>query len=321
MNKYHRWFDAAIESGSQDLPPGRLLDEYTLALASLSLSTKSTECPRRLRDILLPAYAILHSGANANANADCASSNKRLAPAQTQTPLTYPSHKYDTLRQTLVQAELILLRALGFAIYVRTPYEFLPRLVGKVVNTKVYGSGGGGWGGGGGGGVGGDGGEGNGNSSGSGGSNCGVEDWESYTPAEAEECGVVGTMQTGLGRRSRVWVERAVREYALVNWYTMRTVAVACVWLAMREAGWSLPDTFKQERGQGQGQTGGKEPGGDRDGDGNTEGRIDKRVVSEWMGQLSSGKVDPDDFWEVIAVLESKWAGAQAGEPYRRTVE
>ena len=59
-------------------------------------------------------------------------------------------------------------------------------------------------------------------------------------------------------------------------------------------------------------------PGGDRDGNGNTEGRIDKRVVSEWVGQLTSGKVDPNDFWEVTAVLESKGAGAQIGGPYCR---
>ena len=304
MNRYHRWFNAAVESGSPDLPPGKvlLLDEYTLALASLSLSTKSTECPRRLRDILLPAYAILHP--NANANANCTSSKSRdLAQAQAEAPLTYPSHKYDTLRQTLVQAELILLRALGFATYVQTPYEFLPRLVGKVVNTRIYG-GGGGWGGG----------E-NGNINSSSSSSCGMEDWESYTPAEAEECGVVGLMQTGLGRRSKAWVERAVREYVLVNWYTMRTVAVACVWLAMKESGWSLQDALTQEQGKGQGQGQGqgksrsKEAGGHRDGDGNTEGRTEKGTVSEWVEQLSSGKVDPDDFWEAIAVLESNGRG------------
>lgn len=303
MNRYHRWFNAAVESGSPDLPPGKvlLLDEYTLALASLSLSTKSTECPRRLRDILLPAYTILHPNANANANANCNSKSRDLTQAQAEAPLTYPSHKYDTLRQTLVQAELILLRALGFAMYVQTPYEFLPRLVGKVVNTRIYG-GGGGW-------EGGD----NGNISNNSSSHCGMEDWESYTPAEAEECGVVGLMQTGLGRRSRAWVERAVREYVLVNWYTMRTVAVACVWLAMKEVGWSLQDALMQEQGkvqgQGHGQSGGKEAGGHRDSDGNTEGWTDKRAVGEWVEQLSSGKVDPGDFWEAIAVLESNGRG------------
>ena len=126
-----------------------------------------------------------------------------------------------------------------------------------------------------------------------------MEDWESYTPAEAEECGVVGLMQTGLGRRSRVWVERAAREYILVNWYTMRTVAVACVWLAMREVGWSLQGAFTLEQG-------------DRDDDGKTEGQIDQRAVSEWVEQLSSGKVNPQDFWEVIAVLESSGRGKKS---------
>lgn len=189
------------------------------------------------------------------------------------------------------------------------------------MNTRVYGGGGWASSGGGGGGENGNNNNNNNNNSsssiGSGSSsNCGMEDWESYTPAEAEECGVVGLMQTGLGRRSKSWVERAVREYSVVNWYTMRTVAVACVWLAMREVGWSLPDALAQEH---QGSSSKEAAGGDRrdddgddDGDddddddgGNTDWRSgEKRAVGEWVEQLSSGKVDPRDFWEVVAVLE-----------------
>ncbi|RPB28106.1 hypothetical protein L211DRAFT_819153, partial [Terfezia boudieri ATCC MYA-4762] len=203
MNRYLRWHQATTTTSSTTEPtsPGTnnptnsppLLDPHTLALASLSLSSKSTECPRRLRDILLPAYHILH-------------------PPPYNPPLTYPSHKYDALRHTIVQAELILLRALAFGIH-QSPvaYEYLPRLVSKILNTKIYGGdlysptvG-------------------------------GMEDWDAYTPGEAEECGVVEVMQTGLAKRAKFWVGRASREYLLVNFYTMRTVAVASVWLGMKD--------------------------------------------------------------------------------------
>ncbi|KAF8446981.1 hypothetical protein BDZ91DRAFT_644177, partial [Kalaharituber pfeilii] len=148
----------------------------TLSLACLSLSTKSTEAPRRLRDILLPAYRLLHP--------------------PPQPPLMYPSHRYDALRHTLVQAELILLRALGFAIYLPLAYEFLPRFLSKVLSTHVYSGG-----------------------------------------QEGAECGVMELEKTGLGMRAREWVGRAARDYEVANFYTMRTVAVAAIWVGMREVG------------------------------------------------------------------------------------
>lgn len=268
IGRYNRWFitatspDSNSDAPDPELPPGaELLDDYTLALACLSLATKSTESPRRLRDLLLPAYHILH-------------------PPPLHPPLTYPSHKYDALRQTIVQAELILLRALGFGIYAPMAYEYLPRLVAKVLNTKIYG------------GVVGD-------SEGV----RGMEDWDTYTPGEAEECGVVELMQTGLAKRAKVWVGRAAREYVLVNWYTMRTVAVACVWLAMDETGWGL-EKDKDRSG-----------GGGKDGDG--DGGKEKEVVCDWVEQISNGRVDADDFWEVLKVLEG---GRRGGERKRLVV-
>ena len=140
-------------------------------------------------------------------------------------------------------------------------YEYLPRLVSKIFNTKTYG--------------------GDLYSSAVG----GMEDWDTYTPGEAEECGVVEVMQTGLARRAKLWVGRASREYLLVNFYTMRTVAVASVWLGMKDVGWGIP---------GDGGDGGA--GGGR-GELNVE-------IREWVEQIASGRVDPEDFWEVLEVLE-----------------
>ncbi|KAG0643978.1 hypothetical protein HOY80DRAFT_879288 [Tuber brumale] len=103
LHRYNRW--ASEESCSP-------LDDHTLCLASLSLSTKATESPRRLRELLVPAYAHLHPSSP---------------------PLTFPSPLYDSLRSTIVAAELLLLRVLRFDLRVPLPYDFLPRFLEKVL--------------------------------------------------------------------------------------------------------------------------------------------------------------------------------------------
>ncbi|BFZ64529.1 hypothetical protein YB2330_005675 [Saitoella coloradoensis] len=89
-----------------------------LAIASLSLAAKSTEHPRRLREFLLPAHTL----------------------AQPSTlPLTFPSTLYDTLRQSLVNSEHILLRTLGFELRSDTkiPYFYLPELVSRCLGVGI----------------------------------------------------------------------------------------------------------------------------------------------------------------------------------------
>ena len=48
-------------------------------------------------------------------------------------PLTFPSPLYDSLRSTVVAAELLLLRVLRFDLRVPLPYDFLPRFLEKVL--------------------------------------------------------------------------------------------------------------------------------------------------------------------------------------------
>ncbi|KAL8827803.1 MAG: hypothetical protein Q9191_002960, partial [Dirinaria sp. TL-2023a] len=88
----------------------------TLALATLSLAGKATESPRRLREILLPAHRLLHPPAD-----------------PFQDTLKIPSETYDNLRATLVQAELILLRVLGFELRLPSPMEYLPRYLERAM--------------------------------------------------------------------------------------------------------------------------------------------------------------------------------------------
>ena len=97
----------------------------TLALASLSLASKATESPRRMREILFPAHALLH-GCNNNKPGNSVTAS-----------LTVPSTTYDTLRATLVQAETILLRVLSFELRLPQPLNYLNRYVEKAMNDSA----------------------------------------------------------------------------------------------------------------------------------------------------------------------------------------
>ncbi|KAF3931235.1 Cyclin-T1-4 [Dactylella cylindrospora] len=106
MHKYRKFIRDSNDRSSESIPD--FLDPHTLALTCLSLSTKSTESPRRLRNLILPAYSLLHP---------------------TSPPLPIPSHLYDTLRATLVTSELHLLRILKFELRLPIPHDYLPRML------------------------------------------------------------------------------------------------------------------------------------------------------------------------------------------------
>ena len=73
-----------------------------------------------MREILFPAHRLLHDH-------DGASSNPI---SQT---LVVPSTIYDTLRATLVQAELMLLRILGFELRIPLPLDYIPRYLERAI--------------------------------------------------------------------------------------------------------------------------------------------------------------------------------------------
>lgn len=73
-----------------------------------------------MREILLPAHRLLHH-------------NKAFVSEPVVQPLTIPSTTYDTLRATLVQAELVLLRILGFDLRIPLPLEYLPRYLERAM--------------------------------------------------------------------------------------------------------------------------------------------------------------------------------------------
>lgn len=76
-----------------------------------------------MREILFPAHRLLHQY-----NAKISDSNPVTKP------LTVPSELYDTLRATVVQAELVLLRVLGFELRIPLPFDYLPRYLERAMN-------------------------------------------------------------------------------------------------------------------------------------------------------------------------------------------
>ncbi|KAI9839562.1 MAG: hypothetical protein M1819_002188 [Sarea resinae] len=184
LNRYKRFYN--------DPDQHDVLDAYqavkTLSLAALSLASKSTEAPRRLRELLLAAWRLLQSSS-----------------PRTQ-PLTFPSALYDSLRSSLVQAELILLRALKFELRIPLPLEFLPRYMDRTIGDVNAGRGD--W--------------------------RGTEDYEAMDKESREEYKIVDLMNTNIGNACRVQVIDACKNYQLANFFPARAVAAACLYRALQ---------------------------------------------------------------------------------------
>lgn len=75
-----------------------------------------------MREILFPAHRLLHQSRGGSS-----------AQSVFTRPLTVPSATYDALRATLVQAEQILLRVLGFELMIPQPLDFLPRYLERAM--------------------------------------------------------------------------------------------------------------------------------------------------------------------------------------------
>lgn len=73
-----------------------------------------------MREILFPAHRLLHQDSEASSD-------------PIDQPLTVPSTIYDSLRATLVQAELMLLRILGFELRIPLPLDYLPRYLERAM--------------------------------------------------------------------------------------------------------------------------------------------------------------------------------------------
>ena len=104
----------------------------------------------------MPAHSLLH-------NPDQRSPVSSNPVAK---PLVIPSETYDTLRATLVQAELVLLRVLAFALRIPLPIDYIPRYLERSLEDAASAG----------------------------------EDYGAWGKEEREEYGVVTGMDTGIGR-------------------------------------------------------------------------------------------------------------------------
>ena len=73
-----------------------------------------------MREIIFPAHRLLHDHSGASTN-------------PISQPLVVPSTIYDILRATLVQAELMLLRILGFELRIPLPLDYMPRYLERAI--------------------------------------------------------------------------------------------------------------------------------------------------------------------------------------------
>ncbi|MCJ1280734.1 hypothetical protein MMC26_000051 [Xylographa opegraphella] len=152
-------------------------------------------------------------------------------------PLATSSPAYAPLRRTLLAAEQHLLRSVGFALRVPSPLVFLPRYLARALEPLA---------------------------------GLPEHEYARWTREARDEWGVVGLMETGLGRRVREWGLRACRSEEVVAWWPSRAVAAGCVWVAVREAGMGV----------------GVEEG------------------EEWVARVGGGKVDGGEWREVVGLLE-----------------
>ncbi|KAL8881061.1 MAG: hypothetical protein Q9198_001658 [Flavoplaca austrocitrina] len=166
------------------------LDPYTLSLSTISIASKATESPRRLSSILLPAHALLHPPAPSTGK-----------PTKT---LTIPSPLYDTLRATLVQADLILLRVLGFQLHIPSPLEYLQRYLERAMeDIENVGE--------------------------------GFDEWD--REAKGEYGVLSGIMEGRVGRGCRAKAVDACKNYELANLFPARAVALGIVYVVLEERG------------------------------------------------------------------------------------
>lgn len=110
-----------------------------------------------MREIIFPAHRLLHQ-------------HNRASSDPINQPLVVPSAIYDSLRATIVQAELMLLRILGFELRVPLPLDYLPRYIERAMGDVAGAS----------------------------------ENYDSWENEDKEEFGVVkDAMDTSLGRACR----------------------------------------------------------------------------------------------------------------------
>lgn len=127
-------------------------------------------------------------------------------------PVQIPSTHYDTLRQTLVTAEVLLLRILKFNIRLTLPHVYLPRILERA--TTLH----------------------------------GTEHLDEMGYGEREEADVIEAGDTPIGREAGRLCALACRSYRLGGLFPAREVAAAVVRVALDRCGIIVDDDRKWVR-------------------------------------------------------------------------
>lgn len=153
-----------------------------------------------MRELLFPAHRLLHQYNEASSD-------------PIDQPLIVPSTIYDSLRATLVQAELMLLRILGFELRIPLPLDYLPRYLERAMGDVTDAS----------------------------------ENYDSWENEDKEEYGVVkDAMDTSFGRACRSKAISACKNYQLTNFFPARAVALGCLYVVMEERGLRTANARKE---------------------------------------------------------------------------
>ncbi|KAI8929718.1 cyclin-like protein [Entophlyctis helioformis] len=130
----HRLDDAAASD-----PHLAAIDAHMLAATCLHIACKHTETPRKLRDILNAAHLCLprpvFGGNDSNDKDSHKDSHKDSRHAAATLALS--DDRFWSLKTSLVRAEHVVLRALGYDVAVRLPYAHLARVLRAMAGAQA----------------------------------------------------------------------------------------------------------------------------------------------------------------------------------------
>ena len=105
-----------------------------------------------------------------------------------------------------------------------------------------------------------------------------LEGWDDYTPSDRLRMSIVPRAETSLSKTVTDQAILALRRESLADLFPVRAVAAGCVFVGMKGRGIAVE-------------------GGSDDGGG-------EEAVARWVKDITSSKVDLDNFWDVVGILE-----------------
>ena len=156
----------------------------------------------------MPAHHLLHASFVSSAQSpsgDVPVLEDQVHNNISRLPLRIPSEAYDSLRATVVQAELLVLRILGFELRLLSPFEYLSRYLVRIFGDAMD----------------------------------ATEDYDALSEEIRNEYGVLpgGILETRVGRMVKAAVVEACKNEMVGVMFPSRVVALGCIWIVLEERG------------------------------------------------------------------------------------